>query len=147
MNRIRLTLVVIILSITVTRNLCAEITKEKLCRTPDFISAKISPNGKLIAKVGADELGIANVTIMPVAGDSPPKQLTCFKTPEIIQFFWSGDNKKILLLKDENGTGQLNLHSEHAEQLFGLITMGWFSNHSRTPKVQASTHFLQRVQR
>jgi len=44
-------------------------------------------------------------------------------------------------------TGQLNLHSEHAEQLFGLITVGWFSNHSRTPKVQASTHFLQRVQR
>jgi hypothetical protein len=44
-------------------------------------------------------------------------------------------------------TGQLNLHSKHAEQLLGLVTIGCSSNHSRTPKVQASTHFLQPVQR
>jgi len=44
-------------------------------------------------------------------------------------------------------TGQLDLHSKHAEQLLGFVTMGCSSNHSRTPKVQASTHFLQPVQR
>lgn len=110
MNRIILTLLAMFRAITGTKNLYAEVTKEMLSRTPDFISAKISPNGKLIAKVGADELGIANVAIMPVKGDSSLKQLTFFKTPEIIQFFWSGDSKKVLLLKDENGTGQLNLH-------------------------------------
>ncbi len=27
------------------------------------------------------------------------------------------------------------------------MTIGWFSNHSKTPKLQASTHFLQPVQR
>jgi hypothetical protein len=43
-------------------------------------------------------------------------------------------------------TGQFNLHSKHTEQLFGLVTMGCSSNHSRTPKVQALTHFLQLVQ-
>ncbi|MBS0630183.1 MAG: S9 family peptidase [Verrucomicrobia bacterium] len=99
------------MAISETKNLYAEINKEMLFRTPDFISAKISPNGKLIAKVGADELGVANVAIMPVMGDSSSKQLTFFKTPEIVQFFWSADSKKVLLLKDEDGTGQLNLHS------------------------------------
>jgi hypothetical protein len=44
-------------------------------------------------------------------------------------------------------TGQLNLHSKHTEHLLGLVTMGCSSNHSRTPKVQALTHFLQLVQR
>jgi len=44
-------------------------------------------------------------------------------------------------------TGQLDLHSKHAEQLLGFVTMGCSSNHSKTPKVQASTHFLQPVQR
>lgn len=44
-------------------------------------------------------------------------------------------------------TGQLDLHSKHAEQLLGFVTIGCSSNHSRTPKVQASTHFLQPVQR
>ena len=53
------------------KNATAEITKETLCRTPDFISAKISPNGKLIAQVGADEYGIANVTILSVDESLP----------------------------------------------------------------------------
>ena len=44
-------------------------------------------------------------------------------------------------------TGQLDLQSKHAEQLLGFVTIGCSSNHSRTPKVQASTHFLQPVQR
>ncbi len=85
--------------------------KEELCRTPLFISAKVSPDGKLIARVGADEEGISNVSIFPIDDDSKSaEKLSFFQTPEIIQFFWSPDSKMILLLKDENGTGQLNLH-------------------------------------
>lgn len=84
------------------------ITKENLFRTPDFISAKISPDGKLIAVIGADESGIANLSV----GN---QKISNFKTPEIIQFFWAADSKKVLLLKDENGTGQLSLHGFNVE--------------------------------
>ena len=42
-------------------------------------------------------------------------RLSSFTTPEIIQFFWSADSKKVSLLKDENGTGQLNLHGFDVE--------------------------------
>ena len=116
MNKFFLILSVIVMTATEIQSTFAEITKEKLFATPDFISAKVSPNGKLIAKVGADESGIANVAIFPV--DTSPlssKQLTFFKTPSIIQFFWSADSKKVLLLKDENGTGQLNLYGADVE--------------------------------
>jgi dipeptidyl aminopeptidase/acylaminoacyl peptidase len=94
-----------------TQSVFAEVSKERLCKTSNFISAKVSPDGKLIAKVGADELGIANVTVFSVENElASQKKLSFFKTPEIIQFFWSTDSNKVLLLKDENGTGQLNLH-------------------------------------
>ncbi|MDX8431118.1 MAG: DUF2920 family protein [Candidatus Algichlamydia australiensis] len=97
-------------------NIFTDIAKEELCRTPDFISAKISPDGKLIAKIGADEFGIPNVTVSPIdeAGAASPC-LSSFKTPEIIQFFWSADSKKVLLLKDEEGKGQLHLHGFDVE--------------------------------
>ncbi len=116
MNRLFLIFSVVFMAITGVKEACAAITKEKLCRTPEFISAKISPDGKLIAKVGADEAGIANVIVFPVTGDTTSNvRLSSFTTPEIIQFFWSADSKKVLLLKDENGTGQLNLHGFDVE--------------------------------
>lgn len=88
-----------------------ELSKEKLFAHPTLISAKVSPDGNTICLVGADEKGISNVFISKI--DAPlekREQITFFTTPEIIQFFWSGDSKKVLLLKDENGTGQLQLH-------------------------------------
>ncbi len=89
----------------------AEISKEKLFHTPPLISAKISPDGSLIAYVGADKAGIPNVFLAKKEGDSfACNQMTSFTTPEIIQFFWSGDSKKVLFLKDEDGKGQLHLH-------------------------------------
>lgn len=94
----------------------AKVSKETLCRTPELSSAKVSPNGKFIAKVGGDQSGIANVVILPLEEENSfPIELSSFKTPEIIQFFWSADSKKIVLLKDENGTGQLNLHGFDVE--------------------------------
>jgi dipeptidyl aminopeptidase/acylaminoacyl peptidase len=104
----------------------ADTSKEVLFGNPSFISAKVSPDGNTIAYVGADEAGISNVFIYPTPTKtdssvtsgisrkdhalSKGEQISFFQSPEIIQFFWSGDSKKVLLLKDENGTGQLHLH-------------------------------------
>lgn len=108
----------------------AQITKEKLCKTPPFISAKLSPDGKLIAKVGADGAGIANVTVFGVDADAG-EQLSFFKSPNIIRFFWSADSKKVLVLKDEEGTGQLNLHA------FDVVTREHLSYTEQFPKIDA----------
>jgi dipeptidyl aminopeptidase/acylaminoacyl peptidase len=85
------------------QNAQCEILKEELFASPALISTKISPDGKTLATVGADEKGISNVFI-------DTQQISFFSTPEIIQFFWSGDSKRIVLLKDEDGSGQLHLH-------------------------------------
>lgn len=91
-----------------------EVLKEELFSNPSLISAKISPDGRTIAYVGADAMGISNVFISPKESSSDSReQITFFNTPEIIQFFWSGDSNRVLLLKDENGTGKLNLHGVH----------------------------------
>ena len=89
----------------------AEISKEELFRTPDLISAKISPDGNTIAYIGADASGFSNVFIRQrVDKFSTSSQISFFANAEIIQFFWSGDSDKVLLLKDEKGTGRLHLH-------------------------------------
>jgi dipeptidyl aminopeptidase/acylaminoacyl peptidase len=85
----------------------SELSKEALFCTPSLISAKISPDGNTIAYVGADEAGIANVFI---SRKGEVTQITFFKTPEIIQFFWASNSNKVVFLKDEEGTGQLHLH-------------------------------------
>ena len=92
----------ILMSLTTTQS--ASVLKEELFAKPSLISAKVSPDGNTIASVGADANGISNVFL------DLKEQITSFDTPEIIQFFWSGDGRKVLLLKDENGTGQLHLH-------------------------------------
>ena len=87
------------------------VTKEELFCTPPLIAAKVSPDGETIAYIGADEEGIPNVFVASREAELEQyAQITFFKSPDIIQFFWSADSDKILLLKDENGTGQLNLY-------------------------------------
>lgn len=87
----------------------ADVSKEELFRASSFISAKISPDGNVIAYVGADEKGIPNVFVKERKG-SDWKQATFLKSPEIIQFFWSARSDKVVFLKDEDGTGRLQLH-------------------------------------
>lgn len=104
-------LVVIISLGAVQQHVFGEILKEELFANPSVISAKISPDGSSIAYVGADVRGISNVFISTTDDTfASREQISFFTTPEIIQFFWSGDSKRVLLLKDENGTGKLNLH-------------------------------------
>ncbi len=94
-----------------SENVFAEISKENLFRTSCFISAKVSPDGKTIAYVGADEGGIPNVFVMSRDDvQSQRDQMTFFKSPDVIQFFWSANSDKIVLLKEEDGTGQWHLH-------------------------------------
>ncbi|HEX2580220.1 MAG TPA: prolyl oligopeptidase family serine peptidase [Rhabdochlamydiaceae bacterium] len=112
MTRVIFKWLLVIMSISALQQIYGEVSKEKLFANPSLISAKISPDGSTIAYVGADEKNISNVFILdgPAASRT---QLTFFTTPEIIQFFWSSDSKRVLLLKDENGTGNLDLHGIH----------------------------------
>lgn len=92
----------------------ATVSKEELFANPSLISAKISPDGKTVASVGADEKGISNVFICAKTGSFEDReQISFFNTPEIIQFFWSGDSQRVLVLKDQEGTGRLHLHGIH----------------------------------
>ncbi len=118
-------LVVIMVLMGVSEQVSSEILKEQLFANPLLISAKISPDGRAIAYVGADDEGISNVFIGSM-GDRV--QITFFKTPEIIQFFWSGDSQRILLLKDENGTGKLLLHGIHIHSKEHVVYTEKFSN-------------------
>lgn len=104
-------LVVIMSFGTIQQQVFGDILKEELFANPFIISAKISPDGNTIAYVGADKNGVSNLFISAKNGTSASrKQISFFTTPEIIQFFWSGDSNRVLLLKDENGLGKLNLH-------------------------------------
>ncbi len=103
----------------------SEILKEQLFASPPLISAKISPDGKTIAYVGADEAGISNVFIGSMAESV---QITFFKTPDIIQFFWSGDSRRVLVLKDDDGTGRLHLHGINIHSKEHVVYTEKFSN-------------------
>ncbi len=114
---------------TLQQQVFGEVLKEELFANPLLISAKISPNGNAIAYVGADANGVSNVFISPKDGSSTNRtQISFFTTPEIIQFFWSGDSKRILLLKDENGTGKLNLHGINTHSKDHVVYTEKFSN-------------------
>ncbi|MBS0629420.1 MAG: S9 family peptidase [Verrucomicrobia bacterium] len=103
--------------------------KETLFAAPTLISAKISPDTKTIAYVGADSQGIPNVFIFPrEASRETAEQITFFTTPGIIQFFWSGDSKRVLLTKDEDGKGKLHLHGIHIHSKHHVDYMEQFDN-------------------
>src|SRR5258708_733978 len=123
MNKAIFIIGVILMSMTGLQEcISKEILKEELFANPLLISAKISPDGKTIAYVGADAMGISNVFTRPTEGPMVDCcQITFYQTPEIIQFFWSGDSHRILLLKDENGIGQLHLHGIHISSKQHLI--------------------------
>lgn len=114
---------------TIQQQVFGEVLKEKLFANPSLISAKISPDGSTIAYIGADEKGISNVFISTKNGSTASReQISSFTTPEIIQFFWSGDSKRVLLLKDENGTGKLNLHGIHIHSKDHIVYTEKFPN-------------------
>lgn len=130
---------VVVMTLTGTKNAFAYSVKEEMCRTPAFLSAKVSPDGSLVARVGANEAGIANVFVFPIE-ERPlaAQELTFFTTPEIIQFFWSADSKTVVLLKEENGTGQLSLHGFEVQSKKHISYTEKFP-HVNTKVIQLST--------
>ncbi|MCH9612849.1 MAG: Dipeptidyl aminopeptidase BIII [Chlamydiia bacterium] len=82
--------------------------KLDVCRLPELISARISPDGKYVAKVGADDGGIANVSV-GLSDDLDFHQVSFFKTPQIIQFYWASDSRSVLVIKDHEGKGCYSL--------------------------------------
>lgn len=85
----------------------SELTKEDLCQTPTLVSAKVSPDGKKIACVGADEKGIANLFIYDSLDNLEQKKwLSHFKESNIIQFYWGPNSDEVLLLVDQEGKAQ-----------------------------------------
>lgn len=91
-------------------NVYADLSKEELFAKPPFISAKISPDGRTIAYVGADKEGIANIFVKKRENVQSGEQISFFTVPAISQFFWTPDNKSILFLRNEDGTAELHLH-------------------------------------
>lgn len=85
------------------------IPREKLFRQASCQSIKISPDGKKLAYVGANPEGAMNLF---AASDLSMNstQLTHFTEPKISSFRWSPDSKKIILLKDKDGTRQFHLY-------------------------------------
>lgn len=116
------------MSFGVQQQVFGEVSKEELFAKPSLISAKISPDGTTIAYVGADEKGMSNVFVSTKNGLANREQISFFDTPDIIQFFWSGDSKRVLLLKDENGTGKLHLHGIDLRTKGHVVYTEKFSN-------------------
>ena len=140
MNTVIFRWLVVIMSFGILQQqIVGEVLKEELFAKPSVISAKISPDGITIAYVGADERGISNVFISTKDGSTENRQqISFFTTPEIIQFFWSGDSKRVLLLKDENGTGKLNLHGINIHSQDHIVYTEKFPN-VNTKVIQTSS--------
>jgi Tol biopolymer transport system component len=57
-----------------------------------------APNGKALTYIGTRE-GISNVWSQPLDG-RPPKQITDFKTDEVVRFDWSRDGKQLACIRN-----------------------------------------------
>lgn len=87
------------------------ISREDLFRKPSCMAIKISPDARQLAYVGASEDGTMNIYLsnndLSLEGAN---QATQFTEPEIKNFYWSPDSKKILIQKDKDGTRQFRLY-------------------------------------
>lgn len=84
--------------------------KEDFSKNPEFISFRLNPRQDRLAYIGSDSEGHANLFVSEEGSFDHFKQLSFYKDPEIIQFFWSAEGDKLVLVKDNEGTGALRLH-------------------------------------
>lgn len=94
---------------------------------PEVVAIKISPDSKYLAYVKALPSGVMNLYLCPAKDCRKLKQLTHFNSPEIYRFFWTGDSKSLVFLKDSKGAKSYQLFSIPIES--GVIT-----NHSKAFK-------------
>lgn len=82
----------------------------------EIIGIKISPDSKYLAYLKANPSGVMNLFITTLDGNNKKlKQITNFTDPEIYRFFWTGDSKQILFLKDTNGAKSFQLYAVNIE--------------------------------
>lgn len=94
------------------------IPRAVLFTPPEVLAIKISPDSKYLAYVKAEPSGVMNLFLYANNSNQPGKvlkQLTHFDSPEIYRFFWAGDSKNIVFLKDSNGTKSTQLYSVNIE--------------------------------
>jgi dipeptidyl aminopeptidase/acylaminoacyl peptidase len=94
------------------------IPRAVLFTPPEVLAIKISPDSKYLAYVKAEPSGVMNLFLYANNQNQPIKllkQLTHFDTPEIYRFFWAGDSKNIVFLKDSSGTKSTHLYSVNIE--------------------------------
>ena len=110
------------------------IPREKIFRKSPCLAIKISPDGQRLGFVGSDKEGTLNVFVTSDLSFKSAKQITHFTEPTIKAFHWSPDGKKILFLKDKDGTRQFRLYSVDAAtselkdltNTFGSINVKFF---------------------
>lgn len=91
----------------------AYIPREVLFAPKEVLAVKISPDSKYIAYLKADASGAMNLYLCDTDNCKNNDSLTAithFTTPEIYRFFWSGDSKYIIFLKDTNGSKMYDLY-------------------------------------
>jgi len=99
-------LAVCILLLSTDSTIEATVNKETLFATKKVIAAKIDPAGKKIAYIGAKEGRFMNLFVTNDATLDGAAQYTHFTDANIIQFFWSPDGNKVIIVKDHLGKGR-----------------------------------------
>jgi dipeptidyl aminopeptidase/acylaminoacyl peptidase len=110
------------------------VPREALFRKSPCLAIKLSPDGRLLSFIGSDKEGTLNVFVTSDLSLKSAKQITHFTEPTIKAFHWSPDGKKILFLKDKDGTRQFRLYSVDTHTLeskdltsaFGSINAKFF---------------------
>ncbi len=78
------------------------IPREVLFGNPDRAFPQLSPDGKSLAYVAAED-GVLNVWVAPVGKLDEAKAVTHDRGRGVTQYFWAYTNKHILYLQDQNG--------------------------------------------
>jgi len=85
------------------------IPRSVLFGNPEKATARISPDGKMIA-YRAPVDGVMNVWVAPLGNLDDAKAITSDKTTGISQYFWAQTGKHILFLQDDNGDEDFHLY-------------------------------------
>ncbi|MEM7453873.1 MAG: S9 family peptidase [Planctomycetota bacterium] len=85
------------------------IPREVLFGNPEKATARISPDGKMLAW-RAPQNGVMNVWIAPLENLEDARCITDDKTTGISQFFWAYTNNHMMYLQDDNGDEDFHLY-------------------------------------
>ena len=104
-------------------------SREDLFCIPPCATIRVDPDARRLAYLGSHRNGALNLFLSKDLTLTDARCLTTFEDPDIDSFYWSPDGKKIILLKDKNGTRQFHLYivdveAEHATDLMAAFKDG-----------------------